>query len=109
MVRGEIYWADLSGGKGSEQGGMRPVVIIQNSKGNNHAPTTIVAAMTTKLGKHKIPTHVYCNADCLAAPSLILCEQLRTIDKSRLSKRIGQLNAEDIEKVNKALRISLEV
>lgn len=109
MLKGEIYYADLSGTVGSEQGGFRPVVIVQNKMGNKKSPTTLIAPLTTRMTKHKIPTHVYCDADCLAAPSIILCEQIRTIDKSRLSKKVGKLNEQDIERVNKAIRISFEV
>lgn len=109
MLKGEIYYADLSGTVGSEQGGLRPVVIVQNNKGNKNAPTTQIAPMTTRMTKHKIPTHIYCDDKCLAAPSIILCEQIRTIDKSRLTKKIGTLSQKDIERINKAIRISFEV
>ena len=90
--RGEMYYADLGRGVGSEQEGRRPVVIIQNDIGNKHSPTVIVAAITTKTaGKRKLPTHFEIGAEHgLKAPSLVLLEQIRTIDKHRLVKRIGR-------------------
>lgn len=111
MKRGEIYYADLSPVRGSEQGGIRPVLIIQNDVGNKYSPTTIVACLTTKCTeKHKLPTHILLNKDCgLPKDSMALLEQIRTIDKSRLTNKIGKLNEEDIHKVEKALMISIGV
>lgn len=110
-LRGEIYYANLEQGIGSEQNGHRPVVIIQNNVGNKHSPTVIVAAVTAKVGvKSKLPTHYYINAeDGLEQPSIILLEQLRTIDKRRLESYIGQLSPKHIEGLNHALAISLDL
>ena len=110
-LRGEIYYANLEQGIGSEQNGHRPVVIIQNNVGNKHSPTVIVAAVTAKIGvKAKLPTHYYINAeDGLEQPSIILLEQLRTIDKRRLESYIGQLSPKHIEGLNHALAISLDL
>src|SRR5574344_393606 len=110
-LRGELYYADLGTGIGSEQNGHRPVVIIQNNVGNKHSPTVIVAAVTAKIGvKAKLPTHYYINAeDGLDQPSIILLEQLRTIDKCRLESYIGQLSPKHIEGLNHALAISLDL
>ena len=102
--RGEIYYADLGNdGIGSEQNGMRPVLVIQNNIGNRYSPTVIVACITSKIFKNEIPTHVRWEQ------SLILCEQIKTIDKSRLRDRVGTLTPSLTEKVNKALRLSIEV
>ena len=110
-LRGEMYYANLEQGVGSEQNGHRPVVIIQNNVGNKHSPTVIVAAITAKVGvKAKLPTHYYINAeDGLEQPSIILLEQLRTIDKRRLENYIGQLSSKHIEGLNHALAISLDL
>jgi mRNA interferase MazF len=109
MLRGEIYYADLSPVKGSEQGGLRPVLIIQNDVGNKHSPTTIVACLTTKCTvKHKLPTHIMLSKDCgLPKDSMALLEQIRTIDKSRLSNKIGRISEEDMRRIEKGLLISL--
>lgn len=109
MLRGEIYYADLSPVKGSEQGGIRPVLIIQNDVGNKHSPTTIVACLTTKCTeKHRLPTHIMLSKDCgLPKDSMALLEQIRTIDKSRLSNKIGRISEEDMRKIEKGLLISL--
>ena len=111
MTRGEIYYAVLSPVCGSEQGGKRPVLIIQNNVGNKYSPTTIIACLTTKCtSKHTIPTHITLdNSNGLPKDSMVLLEQIRTIDKSRLSNRIGKISDEDMEKVNKALMISLGI
>jgi mRNA interferase MazF len=103
VKRGEIFFADLGENIGSEQNGTRPVVIVQNNIGNRFAPTVIVAAMTSRLNKTEIPTHVK------FGESLILCEQIKTIDKSRLKNRIGVLTFSDMEKLNRAMRVSLEL
>ena len=105
--RGEIYYADLNPVVGSEQGGIRPVLILQNEVGNWFSPTVIVAAMTARGGKAHLPTHVPVGTDSgLRRPSLVLAEQVRTIDKSRLQKRVGMLPPEKQEQVDRALRIS---
>ena len=107
--RGEMYYADLGHGVGSEQEGRRPVVIIQNNVGNKHSPTVIVAAITTKTaGKRKLPTHYEIGAEHgLKAPSLVLLEQIRTIDKHRLEKKIGKLSPKQIKEMNHALAVSV--
>ena len=105
--RGEIYYADLNPVVGSEQGGIRPVLILQNEVGNWFSPTVIVAAVTAKGGKARLPTHVAVGTDSgLRRPSLVLAEQVRTIDKSRLLERVGMLPPEKQEQVDRALRIS---
>ena len=113
IKRGEIYYADLSPVVGSEQGGDRPVLVIQNDVGNQHSPTVIVAAITTKLTKPQLPTHVQIG-ECHSAKlkrSIILLEQLRTIDKRRIHThhRLASLNATTMKKVDRALRISLHL
>jgi len=109
IKRGEIYYADLSPVIGSEQGGVRPVLIIQNDIGNKFGPTIIAAAITSQLSKAKIPTHVTIPADRfgLSKQSVALLEQVRTLDKKRLQEKIGSLDKTLVEEVNKALLISL--
>ena len=109
--RGDIYYADLRPVVGSEQGGVRPVLIIQNDVGNKHSPTVICAAITSKMNKAKLPTHVELSArQCdMVRDSVILLEQLRTIDKQRLREKICLIDENLQEKVNEALRISLEL
>ena len=109
VKRGDIYYANLSPVIGSEQGGVRPVLIIQNDIGNKYSPTIIVAAITAKLGKTHMPTHIDLPAKtcCLERDSIVLLEQLRTIDKSRLSKKITTLNKKYMAEVDKALMISM--
>ena len=109
--RGDLYYADLGKGVGSEQQGRRPVVIIQNNIGNKHSPTVIVASITSKIGaKAKLPTHYYIGTDCgLELPSVILLEQLRTIDKRRMDGYIGRLSQKHIDGINHALAISLDL
>ena len=109
--RGDIYYADLRPVVGSEQGGVRPVLIIQNDVGNKHSPTVIYAAITSKMNKAKLPTHVELSArQCdMVRDSVILLEQLRTIDKQRLREKICHIDENLQEKVNEALRISLEL
>lgn len=110
IKKGEIYWADLSPVVGSEQGGLRPVLIIQNDIGNKHAPTTIIAIMTTRTTKAKMPTHYWLNTDCgLPTKSMVECEQIRTIDKRRLREYIGKVSDYDLEKINERIKISLEI
>ncbi len=109
IKRGELYYADLSPIKGSEQGGVRPVLILQNDIGNKYSPTVIVAAITSRLYKAKLPTHISLDAENygLSKDSIILLEQIRTIDKLRLLDRIGELNKEKMKEVDNALLISL--
>lgn len=107
--RGEIYYADLSPVVGSEQGGMRPVLIIQNNIGNHYSPTVIVAAITAKIQKAKMPTHVEVRAKeyGLDKNSVVLLEQIRTIDKQRLKEKVTQLDYKMMKKVDEALEISI--
>ncbi len=108
IKRGELYYADLSPVIGSEQGGVRPVLIIQNDVGNRYSPTIIAAAVTSQLGKSNLPTHIRLDTTCgLPKDSVILTEQLRTLDKTRLKERIGILDKNAMEKVNNALLVSL--
>ena len=109
--RGDIFYADLRPVIGSEQGGVRPVLTIQNDVGNKHSPTVICAAVTSKMNKAKLPTHVELSAkQCdMVRDSVILLEQLRTIDKQRLREKICHIDDGLQEKVNEALRISLEL
>lgn len=109
--RGDIYYADLRPVVGSEQGGIRPVLVIQNDTGNRHSPTVIVAAITSKMNKAKLPTHVELSTrQCqIVKDSVILLEQLRTIDKQRLRDRVCHLDDKLLAKVNEALRVSLEL
>ena len=107
--RGDIYYADLGRGIGSEQEGYRPVLIIQNDTGNKHSPTVIVAAISSKVdAKAKLPTHYLLKAENgLELPSLVLMEQLRTIDKRRLETYIGHLEEQHIRRLNRALAVSV--
>ncbi|GGH53536.1 MAG TPA: type II toxin-antitoxin system PemK/MazF family toxin [Jeotgalicoccus sp.] len=109
MKRGEVYLADLSPVQGSEQGGKRPVVIIQNNVGNKYSPTVIVAAITGKINKAKIPTHVEVNKHKyhFEMDSVILLEQIRTIDKTRLQEKLTYLDEDKMAEVDRALMISL--
>ena len=106
--RGDIYYADLRPVVGSEQGGVRPVLIIQNDIGNRHSPTVIAAAITSRLDKTRLPTHINIRAadTGLAKDSVVLLEQIRTIDKKRLKERMGELETGDMSRVNNALSIS---
>ena len=108
IKRGDIYYADLSPVVGSEQGGVRPVVIVQNDVGNKHSPTVIAAAITSRTEKAKLPTHieVYADQNGLSKNSVILLEQIRTIDKRRLKEKMGHLKDETMEQVNRAINIS---
>lgn len=108
IKRGDIYYADLSPVIGSEQGGVRPVLVVQNDVGNKYSPTVIAAAITSQINKAKLPTHIEIGAleYGLAKDSVILLEQIRTIDKQRLREKIGHLDEELMEKVNNALEIS---
>ena len=113
VKRGDIFYADLSPVIGSEQGGMRPVLIIQNDVGNRYSPTVIAAAITSKTGKSKLPTHIdvahageALSAQGLAKDSVILLEQVRTLDKRRLKEHIGHLDDNTMQKVNTAISVS---
>ena len=108
IKRGDIYYADLSHVVGSEQGGMRPVLIVQNDVVNNYSPTVIAAAITSKMGKTRLPTHIDIYADRvgLSKDSVILLEQIRTIDKRRLGEKMGHLDDDLMGEVNQAITIS---
>ena len=109
--RGDIFYADLRPVIGSEQGGIRPVLIIQNDMGNRHSPTIICAAITSKMNKAKLPTHVELDSSRydMVKDSVILLEQLRTIDKKRLKEKVCHLDDEILAKVDRALLVSLEL
>ena len=109
VKRGEIYYADLSPVVGSEQGGLRPVLIIQNDVGNKYSPTVIITAITSQLTKNKIPTHVQLDSSTYALPkdSVVLAEQIRTIDKQRLKQFVCTLDSKTTNKVNNSLKVSL--
>ena len=109
IKRGELYYADLSPVVGSEQGGVRPVLVVQNDVGNKYSPTVIAAAITSQINKAKLPTHIeLCAMDYgLNKDSVVLLEQIRTLDKRRLKERIGELPVSMMQKVNTALLISL--
>jgi len=106
--RGDIYYADLSPVVGSEQGGMRPVLIVQNDTGNKHSPTVIAAAITSQTGKARLPTHIELEAKSygLTRDSVVLLEQIRTIDKRRLKERMGKLDISLMERVDNAIAVS---
>lgn len=108
VKRGDIYYADLSPVVGSEQGGVRPVLIIQNDVGNKYSPTVIATAITSQINKAKMPTHIELDANeyGLSKDSVVLAEQIRTIDKRRLKEKIGHLDGKLMNKVNEALEIS---
>ena len=108
VKRGDIYYADLSPVVGSEQGGLRPVLIIQNDVGNRYSPTVIAAAITSRMGKSRLPTHidVYADKVGLAKDSVILLEQIRTLDKRRLKEKMGHLDDSVMSQVNSAIAVS---
>jgi len=108
IKRGDIFYADLSPVVGSEQGGLRPVLIVQNDVGNKYSPTVIAAAITSRVGKTKLPTHIDIHADRvgLARDSVVLLEQIRTIDKKRLREKMGHLDESMMNEVNNAIGIS---
>ncbi len=109
IKRGDMFYADLSPVIGSEQGGVRPVLIIQNDTGNKYSPTVIAAAITSQTGKNKLPTHIEIGSDDngLKSDSVVLAEQIRTIDKSRLKEKIGHIDDNSVmNKVNNAIGIS---
>lgn len=107
--RGDMFYADLSPVIGSEQGGIRPVLIIQNDTGNKYSPTVIAAAITSQMGKNKLPTHIELDSDefGLKSDSVVLAEQIRTIDKSRLKEKIGHIDdLNTMNRINNALGVS---
>ena len=106
--RGEVFYADLSPVVGSEQGGVRPVLIVQNEIGNRHSPTVIAAAITSRLDKARLPTHINIRAadTGLAKDSIVLLEQIRTLDKRRLKDRMGELDEPSMTRVDHALQVS---
>ena len=108
VKRGDIYYADLSPVVGSEQGGLRPVLIVQNDTGNRHSPTVIAAAITSQINKAKLPTHIELEGKSygLTKDSVVLLEQIRTIDKRRLRERMGKLDAGLMNKVDNAIAVS---
>lgn len=107
--RGEIYYADLSPVVGSEQGGIRPLLILQNDIGNRFSPTTIVAAITSVPKKSALPTHVTIDCDFLESESIVLLEQIRTIDKFRLTDYLGKLEQADMSRVDRAILVSFGI
>lgn len=111
IKKGDVFMVDLSPVVGSEQGGLRPAVIVQNDIGNKYSPTTIVACVTSKLHKAKLPTHIFLqhNFCPLKQDSILLLEQLRTIDKSRLKEKLGSLSFDLVNQMNNALIVSLQL
>ena len=108
VKRGDIYYSDLSPVVGSEQGGVRPVLIVQNDTGNKHSPTVIAAAITSQINKARLPTHIELGAECygLTKDSVVLLEQIRTIDKRRLKERMGQIDETLMNRVDNAIAVS---
>ena len=108
VKRGDLFYADLSPVVGSEQGGIRPVLVVQNDVGNKYSPTVIAAAVTSQINKAKMPTHIEISAETygLVKDSVILMEQIRTIDKKRLKEKIGHADDELMQRVNRALSVS---
>ena len=109
MNRGEVYYADLSPVVGSEQGGYRPVLILQNNKGNRYSTTVIVAPISSRMTKNHLPTHVVIEVEFLEKKSMILLEQIRTINKKRIDERLGVLTSDVMEEVNQAVKTSLDI
>lgn len=109
IKRGDIFFADLSPVIGSEQGGIRPVLIVQNNLGNHFSPTVIIAAITAKMSKTKLPTHIKIEAEHtgIEKNSVVLLEQIRTIDKSRLREKVCHLDEETMKKINQAISVSV--
>ncbi len=109
IKRGDIFYADLSPVVGSEQGGVRPVLIVQNDVGNRYSPTVIAAAITSQRFKTRLPTHISVNADScgLSKDSVVLLEQIRTLDKQRLRERMGNLQDSDMNRIDTALSVSM--
>jgi mRNA interferase MazF len=108
VKRGDIYYADLSPVVGSEQGGVRPVLIVQNDTGNRHSPTVIAAAITSQMGKAKLPTHIELSAQSYGLPkdSMVLLEQVRTLDKRRLREHMGHVEGEVMDRIDAAIAVS---
>ena len=109
IKRGQIYLVDLSNGFGSEQGGVRPVLVVQNNKGNKYSTTVIVAPISSRMTKNDLPTHVIIETPFLEKKSVILLEQIRTIDKKRIDERLGVLSESLMDKVNSAIKTSLDI
>ena len=111
VKRGDIFYADLSPVVGSEQGGTRPVLIVQNDTGNRHSPTVIAAAITSQTGKARLPTHINIAGGSvgLSKDSIILLEQIRTIDKKRLGEKCGEVDSATMREINKCLKISVGI
>lgn len=111
VKRGDIYYADLSPVIGSEQGGTRPVLIVQNDTGNKHSPTVIAAAITSQVSKARLPTHIELTGQCcgLSRDSVILLEQIRTIDKSRLREKMGRIDDPLMNEVDSAIAVSFGI
>ena len=107
--RGEIYYAGLSPVVGSEQGGYRPVVVLQNNKGNRYSTTIIVAPISSKLTENPLPTHVMVESNCLEKKSVILLEQIRTIDKQRIREKVGFIDNKVMQQINEAIKTSLDI
>lgn len=107
--RGEIYYADLSPVVGSEQGGYRPVVVLQNNKGNRYSTTIIVAPISSRLTKNPLPTHVLVENNYLEKKSVILLEQIRTIDKQRIREKVGIIDDKIMQLINQAIKTSLDI
>lgn len=109
IKRNEIYYANLNPVQGSEQGGIRPVLVVQNDVGNKHSPTTIVAAITSRKTKARLPTHVDIQVNGMEKNSMVLLEQIRTIDKTRLNEYVGMADKETMDKIDKAIAISFGI
>ncbi|MFV0394056.1 MAG: type II toxin-antitoxin system PemK/MazF family toxin [Coprobacillaceae bacterium] len=109
ITRGEIYYADLSPVVGSEQGGYRPVLVLQNNKGNKFSTTIIIAPISSKMTKNPLPTHVVVENECLEKKSVVLLEQIRTIDKQRVREKVGEVEKIIMSQVDQAIRTSLDI
>ena len=111
IIRGDIFIADLDPVVGSEQGGVRPVLVVQNERGNRFSPTVICAAMTSRMSKHDLPTHVWIAAQDsgLRKDSIVLCEQIRTLEKARLRAHAGHVSGLAMQRVNRALACAMEL
>ena len=107
--RGEIYYADLSPVVGSEQGGYRPVIILQNNKGNRYSTTVIIAPISSRLTKNPLPTHVMLETWSLEKKSVVLLEQIRTIDKKRIKEKVGKIDNRIMKQINQAIKTSLDI
>ena len=107
--RGEIYYADLSPVVGSEQGGYRPVIVLQNNKGNRYSTTVIIAPISSRLTKNPLPTHVMFDCSSLEKKSVVLLEQIRTIDKQRIKEKVGMIDSQVMNLINQAIKTSLDI